>query len=209
MLPQRRRHRGYRGLFVDQLHRERELICAEPIPIDLKVVLIGDSGVGKSGLGLVLKGEAFRATDSTHNRHVWSLESQEIELGDGRTETRETLLWDLAGQPGYRLIHQLHLNEVAVALVVFDANSDKTRADQGIIPGAKLLTSAVKYDVAKELPASKSDKLVFYCASERCSASKQAAERAITAGHTDVAILPAGISGWKAEGQPTQVPGQS
>src|SRR5262249_40707102 len=38
--------------------------------------------------------------------------------------TRETLLWDLAGQPGYRVIHQLHLNEVAVALVVFDARSE-------------------------------------------------------------------------------------
>jgi class 3 adenylate cyclase len=30
----------------------------------------------------------------------------------------------LAGQPGYRVIHQLHLNEVAVALVVFDARSE-------------------------------------------------------------------------------------
>lgn len=99
--------------------------------------------------------------------------------------------------------------DAKATLVVFDANGDKTRAEQGVIPGAKLLTSAVKYDVAKELPASKSDKLVFYCASERCSASKQAAERAITAGHTDVAILPSGIQGWKAEGQPTQAPGQS
>ena len=36
----------------------------------------------------------------------------------------ETLLWDLAGQPGYRLIHQLHLNEVAIALIVFDARSE-------------------------------------------------------------------------------------
>ena len=39
-------------------------------------------------------------------------------------ETREVLLWDLAGQPGYRLVHQLHLNEVAVALVVFDSRSE-------------------------------------------------------------------------------------
>src|SRR5262249_17845210 len=38
-------------------------------------------------------------------------------------ETRETLLWDLAGQPDYRLIHQLHLDDVAVALVVFDSRS--------------------------------------------------------------------------------------
>ncbi len=34
------------------------------------------------------------------------------------------LLWDLAGQPGYRLIHQLHLGEVAVALVIFDSHSE-------------------------------------------------------------------------------------
>jgi hypothetical protein len=51
---------------------------------------------------------------------VWTFESSEANV-DGRTETRETLLWDMAGQPAYRLIHQLHLNEVAAALVVFDA----------------------------------------------------------------------------------------
>ena len=34
------------------------------------------------------------------------------------------LLWDLAGQPGYRLVHQLHLNEIAVALLVFDSRSE-------------------------------------------------------------------------------------
>jgi rhodanese-related sulfurtransferase len=99
--------------------------------------------------------------------------------------------------------------DAKTAPVVLDANGEKTRAEQGIIPGARLLTSAARYDVAKELPSSKTDKLVFYCASERCSSAKQAAERAITAGHTDVAILPAGIQGWKAAGQPTQAPSQS
>src|SRR5262249_45052377 len=57
-------------------------------------------------------------------RHVWSFDSQEIVVDDSRQETRETLLWDLAGQPGYRLIHQLHLNEVAVALVIFDSRNE-------------------------------------------------------------------------------------
>jgi GTPase SAR1 family protein len=89
-----------------------------------KVVLVGDSGVGKSGLGLVLIGKNFELTESTHNRRVWTLENREDELGYGRKEVREILLWDLAGQPGYRLIHQLHLNEVAVALVVFDARNE-------------------------------------------------------------------------------------
>jgi hypothetical protein len=47
-----------------------------------------------------------------------------VQLPNGPQETRETLLWDLAGQPGYRLIHQLYLNEVAVALIVFDARNE-------------------------------------------------------------------------------------
>jgi len=89
-----------------------------------KVVLVGDASVGKSGLGLVLTNQPFVPTLSTHGRNVWLFESTRVQLDKGRTETRETILWDLAGQPGYRLIHQLHLNEIAVALVVFDAQSE-------------------------------------------------------------------------------------
>jgi small GTP-binding protein len=89
-----------------------------------KVVLVGDSGVGKSGLGLVLSGQPFEPTESTHARKVWTFERKEDLLPDGRREIRETLLWDLAGQPGYRVIHQLHLSEVTVALVVFDAHNE-------------------------------------------------------------------------------------
>ncbi|MCP4424322.1 MAG: hypothetical protein GY803_07525 [Chloroflexi bacterium] len=89
-----------------------------------KVILLGDTGVGKTGLGLVLTGAPFAATESTHGRHVWTMSQEKIQFKDGREETRETLLWDLAGQPGYRLIHQLHLNEIAVALVLFDSRSE-------------------------------------------------------------------------------------
>lgn len=89
-----------------------------------KVVLVGDTGVGKSGLGLVLSGEPFIPTESTHGRRVWEFDNIEVDLDKGHKEIRETLLWDLAGQPGYRLIHQLHLNEVAAALLVFDARSE-------------------------------------------------------------------------------------
>ena len=92
--------------------------------VNAKVVLVGDTGVGKSGLSLVLNNQPFEATDSTPGRRVWTFDSREVEAGTKVTQTRETLLWDLAGQPGYRVIHQLHLNEVAVALVVFDARSE-------------------------------------------------------------------------------------
>ncbi|MBF0283959.1 MAG: hypothetical protein HQL51_05820 [Magnetococcales bacterium] len=92
--------------------------------VNAKVLLLGDSGVGKSGLGMVLNHEPFAATESTHGRRVWDFEKQEVQVAGGATQTRETLLWDLAGQPGYRIIHQMHLNEVAVALVVFDGRSE-------------------------------------------------------------------------------------
>jgi len=92
--------------------------------VNAKVVLVGDTGVGKTGLSLVLNGKPFEATDSTPGRRVWTLSSEEIEVSATQKQTRETLLWDLAGQPGYRVIHQLHLNEIAVALVVFDARSE-------------------------------------------------------------------------------------
>jgi GTPase SAR1 family protein len=90
-----------------------------------KVVLVGDSGVGKSGLALVLVGRPFSPTESTHGRLVHKFDSQVLlTVGSGRTEIRDTLLWDLAGQPGYRLVHQLDLSDVAVAVVVFDARSE-------------------------------------------------------------------------------------
>jgi WD40 repeat protein/class 3 adenylate cyclase len=92
--------------------------------INAKVVLVGDTGVGKTGLSLVLTGQPFKGTDSTAGRRVWTFDSQNVEVAGDITQTRETLLWDLAGQPGYRVIHQLHLDESAVALVVFDARSE-------------------------------------------------------------------------------------
>jgi WD40 repeat protein len=41
--------------------------------VKAKVVLAGDTGVGKTGLSLVLSGRPFQATDSTAGRQVWSL----------------------------------------------------------------------------------------------------------------------------------------
>ena len=119
-----------------------------------KVVLVGDTGVGKSGLAIVLNGEPFAATDSTAGRRVWSLDSREVELDGGRRETRETLLWDLAGQPGYRLVHQLSLNEVAVALVVFDARSE-TNPFAGVHHWDRALRTAQRVQGGSALPMGK------------------------------------------------------
>ncbi len=118
-----------------------------------KAVLIGDTGVGKTGLGLVLSGKKYETTDSTHGRNVFTFDSFEADLKNNRKETRETLLWDMAGQPGYRLIHQLHLNEVAVALVVFDSRSE-TDPFAGVKHWDRALRQAQKLQT-KTLPLKK------------------------------------------------------
>ena len=102
----------------------------------------------------------------------------------------------------------VELQKKAVVTVV-DANSPKTRTEQGVIPGALLLTSATSYEPGKELPVVKDAQLVFYCANEKCRASTIAAERAVHAGYTNVAVLPAGIAGWKAAQQRTATPPSS
>lgn len=89
---------------------------------------------------------------------------------------------------------------------VYDANSEKTRSEQGVIPGAALLSSASQFDAAKELTPVKDAAVVFYCANEKCRASHVAAERAVSAGYTNVSVLPAGIKGWKEAGQKTVKP---
>jgi GTPase SAR1 family protein len=119
--------------------------------VNAKVMLLGDTGVGKSALGLVLSGQPYRPTDSTHGRNVWTFESREIDVPSAGAQTREVLLWDLAGQPGYRLVHQLHLNEVAVALVIFDARSE-TNPFSGVRHWVRALAQARRLDGTTAVP---------------------------------------------------------
>ena len=88
---------------------------------------------------------------------------------------------------------------------VFDANGQETRAKQGIIPTAVLLPSSSAYDLAL-LPKDKASPVVFYCANDKCTASHTAAKRALQAGHSDVAVLGAGIKGWVAAGKAVDKP---
>ena len=81
-----------------------------------------------------------------------------------------------------------------------DANNPGTREKMGVVPGAIKLSSHDKYDVG-ELPADKSRRLIFYCANTQCGASHDAAARALTAGYTDVEVMPDGIAGWVNAGK--------
>lgn len=83
-----------------------------------KIVLVGDSGVGKTGLGWRLAHGHFKEHPSTHGQQFWLLDQLKTSRRDG-TQC-EAILWDLAGQPDYRMIHALFVDDADVALVVFD-----------------------------------------------------------------------------------------
>ena len=101
-------------------------VLSESISTDIqytnaKIALVGESGVGKTGLAIRLTEDDWWTTESTHGMSILSLElpntkEQEID--------REVWLWDFAGQPDYRLIHQLYMEETSLALLVIDPQKE-------------------------------------------------------------------------------------
>lgn len=86
-----------------------------------KVLLAGESGVGKTGLAHRLVDNVFRATISTDGTWATQLKLP-YNHPEGDVE-REIWLWDFAGQADYRLIHQLYMDETALAVLVFNPQS--------------------------------------------------------------------------------------
>ncbi|MGH7933450.1 MAG: hypothetical protein ACREQN_09815 [Candidatus Binataceae bacterium] len=67
----------------------------------------------------------------------------------------------------FKIIHVAQLKALMADkqthVYVYDANPPDVRAESGVIPEAKLLSSSSHYDVATTLPPNKDSKLVFYC----------------------------------------------
>lgn len=87
-----------------------------------KVLLVGDSGVGKTSLSIRLAENTWRASGSTVGAWAtrWSLG---VAATDG--VEREIWLWDFGGQADQRLIHQLFMEETRLAVLVFDPQKDE------------------------------------------------------------------------------------
>ena len=110
------------------------------------------------------------------------------------------------GEPLKITIEQLDsLLKSTTPPTVLDANNEETRKENGVIPGAKLLSSSSDYDVSSTLPGDRASKLVFYCGGIKCKAAEGAAKKALLAGYSDVNVLPDGIKGWKSAGKSTSV----
>lgn len=118
-----------------------------------KVALIGDSGVGKTGLAIRLVENRWEKTDSTHGMNIWQFSLVGLDMKDIACEI---WLWDFAGQPDYRLIHQLYLDETALAVIVIDPQRDNPF--EPLTHWERALSIAVKNKPAKLLVAGRCDR---------------------------------------------------
>jgi small GTP-binding protein len=119
-----------------------------------KVLLVGDSGVGKTGLALRLTESRFAPTISTDAAWASQMKLPHEELPDG--VEREIWLWDFAGQSDYRLIHQLFMDETALAVLVFNPQDEDPL--EGIAQWERALARAARRSFCKLLVAGRCDR---------------------------------------------------
>lgn len=119
-----------------------------------KVLLVGDSGVGKSGLAIRLAENRFEATISTDA--AWATQMRLPPTGGNQNHEREIWLWDFAGQSDYRLIHQLYMDETSLAVLIFNPQNDNPF--EGLSQWNKDLERAARRSFNKLLVAGRCDR---------------------------------------------------
>jgi small GTP-binding protein len=97
-----------------------------------KIVLVGESNVGKSCLALRLTKDDYQEQGTTHGMRIWSMSPEELvpELPTYAEQNREVILWDMGGQDEYRLVHQLFLHDTTLALILLDPTRGRTAFEE-------------------------------------------------------------------------------
>ena len=97
-----------------------------------KIVIVGESNVGKSCLALRITQNQYEEQGTTHGMHIWSMSPEKLspDVGTPAGEKREVVFWDMGGQDEYRLVHQLFFHDTTVALVLFDPTRGRTAFEE-------------------------------------------------------------------------------
>jgi small GTP-binding protein len=89
-----------------------------------KVLLVGDSGVGKTGLANYLALGIKDEERNTSTDGAWATQWKLPHNVNKDGVEREIWLWDFAGQVDYRLVHQLFMDDTAAAVLVFNPQAE-------------------------------------------------------------------------------------
>ncbi len=83
-------------------------------------------------------------------------------------------------------------------IVLIDSRPKQAKYDKGHVPGAISISDTQFDKYSSQLPADKSEMLVFYCGGLACPLSHKSATKAIALGYTNVKVYPEGYPGWVA-----------
>jgi len=153
---------------IDLSEIDANLVDQQFLYTTARVALVGDSGVGKTSLGWRLVFDEFVEHGSTHGQQFWTVDSLQRKRDDGAS--CDVILWDLAGQPDYRIVHALFVSDADAALLLFDS----TRREgplEGVDYWIKALTSErqlcpsilVGSRVDRGTPTLADDDIAAYC----------------------------------------------
>ncbi len=87
---------------------------------------------------------------------IRNFHSETVRRDEGGRITRETMLWDLAGQVDYQVVHQLFLDETVLGLVMFDPTHPENPFG-GVGHWEKALTRVAGEDCPRLLVAGRVD----------------------------------------------------
>ena len=92
----------------------------------LKVVLIGESGVGKTSIINQFAKGVFNQDIMSTNGATFTTNKKEFKQPDGSIKNISFEMWDTAGQEKYRSLAKMFFKEASVALIVYDITSLKS-----------------------------------------------------------------------------------
>jgi small GTP-binding protein len=134
------------GIFIaigpDRL-RQSPFITAQVEYTNAKILVVGESGAGKTGLSKRLALNEWHPSDSTVG--AWATHWN-VPVNSGNEVEREIWLWDFGGQADQRLIHQLYMDEAALILLLF--NSD----DEDVLAGLRDWLTTLQRWVKRSVP---------------------------------------------------------
>ena len=108
-----------------------------------KVLLVGDTSSGKTGLAHRLTTGQWRPTDGS-TVGAWCTQWPLAGVGGAEGLEREVWLWDFGGQADQRLVHQLYMDRAALILLLFDADKED------VLPGLREWQAALRRCVGPE-----------------------------------------------------------
>lgn len=142
----------------------RATIATRPVRYtSAKVVLVGESNVGKSCLAMRLAEDRYPADHehgTTHGMRFWPMEAEALHPSakppDG--QRRDVVLWDFGGQDEYQLVHQMFLHDTTLALVLIDPTRGRAAIDEARDWNKRLEIHLGKDRAVKLLVGAKVDK---------------------------------------------------